>query len=223
MTTYKRVDNIQIVNTLESVNGTTKVTVVREGFEDDVVKVLEEMWPSQTGGAVLRTIGSSIGDVYIIPKPGNPNDILQSDETGDAKGMRSDVGFEPAAWPEQRNTLNAREVLLHELVHSVRQLSGHLKQVPTHDSYGDMEEFFAIVVGNVYRSELQRIGLRGGHNFESLPPKQRDDAAVFLSTGQYRKRLETLKSENGDLFNAVAAVNAKWNPLKLMTPAGAKH
>jgi Effector protein len=222
MKEYSNVNSIQIVGTLQSRNGNTDVTVVREGFEEDVVKVLDSMWTSQTGGAVLRILDSLPGDIYIVPRPGSPNEIIDSEQLG--QGLRSTVPFEPAAWPKQANTLNACEVLLHELVHSVRQLSGKLNQRPTHDSYEDIEEFYAIVVANVYRSELHRVGLRGGHHFESLPPKQRDDAGVFLKTGENRKRLENLKGENGDLFKAISDVlNAKWNPFRLITYAGKKR
>ena len=219
MVSYSHVDSIQIVNTLTSKNGTTVVTVTREGFEKDVIKVLDSIWGSQTGGAVLRTINSMPGDIYIVPRPGNPDEAPNADASG--TGLRSDVPFEPDAWPDHPNTLSNTEVLLHELVHSVRELSGKLNQIPTNDAYEDIEEYYAIAVANVYRSELHRVGLRGGHHSESLPPKQRDDAAVFLSTGENRKRLVKLQSENGDLFKAVSDVtNAKWNPFRLITYPG---
>ena len=95
MVTYSHVDSIQIINTLTSKNGNTVVTVVREGFEDDVVKVLDSIWGSQTGGAVLRTINFMPGDIYIVPRPGNPNEAPNADASGG--GLRSDVPFEPAA------------------------------------------------------------------------------------------------------------------------------
>jgi hypothetical protein len=220
---YPNAKTVQIIDTLKSRNGSSDVTVVREGFVKDMVKVLDSMWASGTGNAVLRTVDRWPGDVYIVPRPGtgNPNEPPNSE--ADPGLLRSDIPFEPDAWSSQPNSINAVEALLHELVHSIRELSDKFSQTPTHDSYGDIEEYFAVMVGNVYRSETLRIGLRGGHGAESLPPKQRDDAAVFLNTGENRKRLEQLKRENGDLFKAVGEVGAKWNPFRLMTAPANKH
>jgi hypothetical protein len=220
---YSNVDSIHIVPTLNSRNETTDVTVVREGFEKDVAKVLDAIWATQTGRAVLQLFNSLPGDIFIIPNPGNPDSGTVNAEARPGS-LSSRIPFEPAAFPNDPKTLNPGEVLFHELVHSVRELSGKLDQSPIHDAYEDIEEYFAIVVSNVYRSELNRIGLRGGHHSESLPPKQRDDAGVFLNAGENRKRLERLRSESPDLFNAVASVgSARWNPIRLMTRAAAKH
>jgi hypothetical protein len=172
---------------------------------------------------VLQIFNSLPGDIYIVPNPGNPDSGIINAEA-QLGSMRSTIPFEPAAFPNDPKTLNPGEVLFHELVHSVRELSGKLDQRPLHDAYEDIEEYFAIVVANVYRSELNRIGLRGGHHSESLPPKQRDDAGVFLNAGDNRKRLDRLRHETPDLFNAVAGVgSARWNPIRLMTRAAAKH
>jgi hypothetical protein len=216
---YSNANSVQVTDTIKSKNGNSEVTAVREGFIKAVVAVLDSMWRSQTGNAVLRDIDSSAGEVFIRPWLPSPGDTtFNADEYGQGPVM-SIVEFEPDLWSSKRNTINACEALLHELVHSLRRLSGVAKNdpIPTHDSYDTIEEYYSIVVGNVYRSELLRIGLRGGHRGESLPPKQRDDAAVFLNTGENRKRLETLKKENGPFFKAISQVTAKWNPFRLIT------
>ncbi len=225
MTEYSNVDSINIIPTLKSRNGNTDVTVVRENFEQDVVKVLDSIWNSQTGGAVLRLFNSLPGNIFIVPNPGNPDSGTVNAEAQQKGGLQSTIPFEPAAFPTNNpHTLNPSEVLFHELVHAVRELSGKLDQTPIHDAYEDIEEYFAIVISNVYRSELNRIGLRGGHHSESLPPKQRDDAGVFLNADNNRKRLERLKSETPDLFNAVAGVvGPRWNPIRLMARPAGKH
>lgn len=222
MTEYSNANNIQIMGTIVSRNGSTDVTVVRENFGADVVRILDSIWKSETGGALLRNLGSEPGMVFITPRPGTGNPKEAPNSEASSRRVVGKISFEPDAWPSQPpTTINASEALLHELVHSLRQLSGHFDQQRTYDSYFDLEEFYAIVVGNVYRSELQRIGLRGGHGSESLPPKQRDDAAIFLKTGEHRKRLERLRRENEDLFRVISdVVKAKWNPIRLLAHPG---
>jgi hypothetical protein len=215
MVEYRNADNIAVDATLTSRNGTTEVLVVRDGFETDVISLLDSLWKSATGGAVLRGIKAAEGRVLIKPNPGTPNGPVNSE--AQMEGLISKIPFEPSVWPSRPDSLNACEVLLHELVHSFRQISGNWDQRPTPDAYRNLEEFYAIVIGNVYRSELRRIGLRGGHGRESLPPAQRDNAAVFLNTGDHLKRLRKLKDDNMDLVTALAnVVNAEWNPLRLM-------
>lgn len=215
MTEYSNSSNINITGTMKVQNGTTEVTVVRENFEKDVVTVLDTLWKSGTGKAVIKNTAAM---VFIQPRPGTPNPKVLVGAEAHPMGAVVKISFEPDAWPTEKNQLGAGEVLLHELVHAVRGLVGKADANPTGDAYKDLEEFYAIVVSNIYRSELGKIGLRGGHGGESLPANQRDNAAVFLNTGQNRKRLERLQREMPEFFRDVgAAVMAKWNPIRLMT------
>ncbi|MBC8164564.1 MAG: hypothetical protein H7Y20_01685 [Bryobacteraceae bacterium] len=214
---YAKVSNIDVVGQFETVNGTTTVLVVREHFEADVGKILDSLWVSETGGPVLRALGSTPGMVRILPRPSAPGQHVNSEARVDV--LVGNISFEPAAFSSKLNQLSASETLLHELVHVVRRFTGHMRTETTNDAYENIEEYYAIVVENVYRSEFRMVGLRGGHGSESLPPKQRDSAAVFLSAGQNRKRLERLRRENPDLFNGIASGSkANWNPFRLVAP-----
>src|SRR4051794_14239875 len=54
------------------------------------------------------------------------------------------------------------EVLLHELVHGLRDMRGQHSITAMSDGYDTVEEFMAILVSNIYASEVGRP-LRGGH------------------------------------------------------------
>jgi hypothetical protein len=117
----------------------------------------------------------------------------------------------------------ADEVLLHELVHAMRSAlnvrtpdSRGFNPPPRPDQdYGNrfpLEELYAIVITNVYRSENHRPGLRRDHNDPKipLPPDLRNPsafAALWLS------QLTRLRMEMVVLFRIIAAVRCEFNPL----------
>ena len=83
------------------------------------------------------------------------------------------VGFiAKAADFKQAPGVGKDEILLHEMVHGLRQLRGTTDSHKPADApnMDTVEEFMAIVVSNVYRSELNRPGLRADHHgFAPLP------------------------------------------------------
>jgi hypothetical protein len=83
------------------------------------------------------------------------------------------------------------EVLFHEMVHATRQMRGTFNPLPLGYLYDTEEEFFAILLANVYASETGRpIDLRSDHHsFEHLTT---DTNVRFLpkrDLNDYRYRL----------------------------------
>lgn len=133
------------------------------------------------------------------------------------------------------------EALLHELVHAFRQTSGledsfpldapfevlsrgggtvsQLKSQttatkPTKHSqiYNEYEEFVAILLTNIYRSENQRVGLKRDHlggDGELAYPLT--NARNFLTV--WRPQIERLCGEMHLLCNQLAAVECHFNPI----------
>jgi hypothetical protein len=62
--------------------------------------------------------------------------------------------------------------LLHELVHAVREMRGQLQMVPTvNKEWDNQEEFFAILIANIYLSETGKRYLGASHHDFSPPPR----------------------------------------------------
>jgi hypothetical protein len=102
--------------------------------------------------------------------------------------------------------------LLHELVHAVRPAVGRkLMDQPTQDGWTNLEEFFAVVVENIYRSERGDKTLRGGWDHSRLGGEAATSAG-FLKDKTVRARIEeALKRE--DLARKLARLSEiAFNP-----------
>jgi hypothetical protein len=100
------------------------------------------------------------------------------------------------------------EVLLHELVHASRKVHGVLQRMPVTGDYGNQEEFLAVLVANIYRSEKGRDPL----DYHGRPI----DAAAFLDSVSPSPRLllALLRNNQPMLFETLAQIEAPFNPVR---------
>jgi hypothetical protein len=113
------------------------------------------------------------------------------------------------------------DVLFHELVHAYRAMLGIFEAVPTGDTWDATEEFFAIVLSNIYVSETRPSGtMRGDHNiqFHSLKDagQVEEDQAFYLV---HISKMEQMIREMPDLTAGLMETDPKkqigtWNPLR---------
>lgn len=112
------------------------------------------------------------------------------------------------------------EMLLHEMVHGLRIMSGvaagpySRRAVPGQAQYDTMEEFYAILVANIYRSEWRRPGLRWDHSRFFISHDITDEA--FLKTERNRRHLRQLRRQNRSLFDGLSDVDAPFNPTRAL-------
>ncbi|WP_315836475.1 hypothetical protein [Bradyrhizobium prioriisuperbiae] len=137
----------------------------------------------------------------------------------------------------------ADETLLHELVHAMRQAQGLEDTIPLEapfavlrkgsgsisslmsgeagpttkysQIYNEYEEFVAIVITNIYRSEAQRIGLKRDH----LGEKGKDAELRYPLTNPrnfltvWRTQLEQMSREMPRVCGKLAEVRCAFNPI----------
>jgi hypothetical protein len=112
------------------------------------------------------------------------------------------------------------ELLLHEMIHGLRQMCGRSNPstVPNQPAYDTFEEFFAIVICNIYRSELKRVGLRSDHHgFKFLSHVQGVVTSEdFVKKEKNRAHLRQLRRDHRVMFNDLQTVTAAFNPTKLL-------
>lgn len=100
------------------------------------------------------------------------------------------------------------EVLLHELVHAVRAMSGRENCLPMDQGFDTREEFFAVLVTNIYSSERGVFRpLRADHGSATLadPQDWRDNA-------QIQTLILNFSYSNPSLTHRLARVKTAFNP-----------
>lgn len=145
----------------------------------------------------------------------------QAENSGDAledrgvpsRGSFSLVYFTPANFPTQPAGTSVRvgdATLVHELMHALRQINGISNcNVDFRDDFDSVDEFYAILIENIYRSG-RSLPLRRDHRtFARLYPER-----VYWNEPNYRSLFTRLVSQMSDFVTAVADVAAPYNPIR---------
>lgn len=110
------------------------------------------------------------------------------------------------------------EILLHELVHSARFTGRDFDQKALTGSmkgYDNEEEFFAVMVTNIYTSETGATSLRADHsgfsNLSALLTKPEE----FLRMPENYRLVKKFCSQHPNIAPMIATANAAFNPVKL--------
>jgi hypothetical protein len=117
-------------------------------------------------------------------------------------GKSVDVFFTARRYRESRGD----GVLLHELVHATRLMSGVFRYSPVGGGYGNNEEFYANTIEMIYRSE-KKLPIYDYHYHPF-------DSASFLEKNMARVLLTDLRASQQSLFLALAEVDAAFNPIR---------
>lgn len=119
-------------------------------------------------------------------------------------------------------------VLLHELVHAGRSLGGDAKTVPLTGAlagYEFEEEFFAILVQNIYLSETKRAyktGLRKDHS-SAVMDSDDYDPKYFLSNPENFRLVEKYCGQHPNIAPMLAKAPADFNPIKVYYDWGEEY
>jgi hypothetical protein len=112
------------------------------------------------------------------------------------------------------------EILLHELVHALRMTRGLFFCTYLLEDYDSVEEFYAILIANIYRSECGKASLRANHrDFTNLADT--DEARFYV---KYKDKIDSFVDEPKmkELCHSIAAVQCRFNPIRraLLPPIG---
>ncbi len=198
-------------------------------YEYQIGKLLMEIAAYNWAGlAVIWAIADLHREILIVPDRKWESKGEENAHTVPEKyGTRVMVEFTPGSAGSlqchsgQRAARRPAEILLHELVHGLRMGSGVWQKSPFGSGqlrlYGDKEEFLAILLTNIYMSELGRGPLRG--QWITTP----DDCDVlqgnlststgFLENDLRLQILAGLCEWMPSLFRNVAQAKAAFNPV----------
>jgi len=195
-------------------------------YEERVRIVVNAIMRTRTGAALLGTFNANSNKEAAIWIMNNPDtsfwcnsatgNFLSTDlSTGNQhwEGSRiwyspdryevDDCGWYPGMRPE--------DVLFHEMVHASRDLND-----PVYDNtplylMKDYEEFLAVLITNMYRTEIGAKKLHRDYMLKLLV--EQPEAEAFLSSK--REYLDAIQALQGDLLvSAVSGLNTPFNPFR---------
>ena len=144
---------------------------------------------------------------------------------GTGEGSDTEVDFTASMFSMLNVPLwsGSEEVLLHEMVHGMRQMAGKIRCEATPDdpTWSTSEEFAAIVISNMFRSELGITVLRGTHQVPPMVNPTHANPQVFVNFNSHLptsnlKRLQRLKSDHPKLYEDLKRSPAAFNPFKFV-------
>jgi hypothetical protein len=212
-------------------------------YESEVSRIVTNIFNTQTGRAIATKILAH-GEVIITDDyPGiDTRDINAEFDPAKSKKNLGVIPFHPhnKRLNTQRVFLNGNEItvgqlrtiqqhyagqkpdeiLCHELVHAARYLGGDFKQtpIPTMPAYENEEEYYAILITNVYISEKRRSfeSFRKSHHLRPKPEMTEEEAEpwVFLLQDDNYRLIEKFWKQHPTIAPMIAKAPAKFNPIR---------
>ena len=197
-------------------------------YEYDVAGIIRKINSRRTGRAVLSYIHSHKETIFIVPYD---NYKLVGGDTREKNFHNVLIRFNPT---DKLSTIYIMEIemkqstyrsamkldsfdddaLLHECVHAARFLERVANPIKTKEfGYDDEEEFFAILIENVYRSESGRKYVRKDHTLDVLNDKEADSYAFMLHGDNWRL-IEKFCHQLPQIGQAIADIDVQFNPIR---------
>lgn len=195
-----------------------------------VRSTLAKIAASQVGRDLAASLRYHAKKTLLVPYPGKDGNAQEWWWGNSSKDNLSMVRFSPvrecspcgAAIRKRRPASGPHEVLFHELVHSLRRVSGKMRGwgLPNGGGltgYGNIEEFIAVLVTNIYISDVtnsDKSGLREdwyGHG--TLESKLADSYRFFRLGTKAFNLIATFCDDNPGFTKMLAKVRAKFNPI----------
>lgn len=193
-------------------------------------KVFEEILERRTGRIIVEGILSYGFDVVVMPWWKNSCNATTIARKHMERGyVNVHIGFTPdeacfldAKTKDFRPGGSPAEGLFHELVHTFRFVSekGSNRKGPSipstplkkYPEYDTEEDFFAVLITNIFSSETGRP-LRAGHDDNEALPAHLATNIGFLAVEAYARLVGQFCSEHKDVSAQLAAVPSDFNPI----------
>jgi hypothetical protein len=111
------------------------------------------------------------------------------------------------------------EILLHEMVHALRDMQGVSNPVPTTMRYKNEEEFLAVVITNVYMSKKKGNKLLRPDYLHYGPlPDHLNTSDGFLKDDENKRLLAFYSTQWQPVFGRLGDVDTPFNPFRPFKP-----
>jgi len=153
---------------------------------------------------------------------GQPISTRPHASLGTGNGTNSTIQYTPEMWGEKgasrihAPSFEPDEVIYHEMVHASRQLLGVQEATKVKKGYGDVEEYLATVLTNVYLSDKGQTKFAANHGTGTLK-----DPEHFLDNAQHvdmspRTLLRSFRGAQPEFYGDLAKFGPpvpKFNPV----------
>lgn len=209
-------------------------------YDFQVEKLFLEILKRNTGQIIAEGIFASGRSVCVQPYSNKPGARLCNPQTWgddhDLDGFGAWVLFSPdaschldPATKDFKPGGSPSEILFHELVHAFRivtrkasnRVGPSLPYVPKelikYPTYDSEEEFFAVLITNIFSSETGRP-LRKDHESVELLPSQLSTNKGFLAIEPYAQLVRKFCIEHPAVSVRIYGVPSAFNPIKEVLP-----
>jgi hypothetical protein len=200
-------------------------------FNFHTARAFDEIPTHKTGQIILEGIVAEGWAVVVQPywRDDCNNQTVGRGKMVEGNGPNVVVGFQPDApcFVDPKTKAfkpggSPAENLFHELVHAFRLVTEKASDrkgpssVPgsslKYPEYDTEEDFFAILITNIFSSEMGRP-LRAGHDgLETLPVNLSTDAG-FLAVDPYRRLVKQFCSDHPEVSERLRQVRSAFNPI----------
>lgn len=196
------------------------------GVRNELAKILK----SEAGRDLAASLRYHTKLILLVPYPGDDGNAQEWWWGSSPKDNYSMVRFTPASGRspcgeevrKKRPASLSHEVLFHELVHSLRRMSGkmrgwNLRGTGTLSGQGNIEEFIAIMVTNIFISDVTnhyKTGLRDDWSSHSpLDPALAESYRFFALGTKAFNLIATFCDDNPGFTKMLSKVRAHFNPI----------
>jgi hypothetical protein len=209
-------------------------------YEAELERLVRRALATVTGQAIATKIRAHGNVLLAQDYPGMDRGELNDETTdGRTKGLVV-IGFHPydinvgtfvfngrpvaATWVQAFSRAPGHfpdEDLIHELVHAARILGGDQKTIKlkgTMEGWDTEEEFFAVVVTNIYSSEMNRDfrHFRKSHKLAWSPEMTAEEVEpwMFLFANDNYRLIEKFCDQHPTVAPRIASAQAEFNPIR---------
>jgi hypothetical protein len=143
-----------------------------------------------------------------------PNDMLPRWDAIATRNWLAILGWQPVA-----SGLDAEEVLLHEMVHALEQMSGRLSTRRLGYGFDTLSEFHAILVVNVFAREHSRTPRQNHSGFNTAISQ----SSIIPNQAEFWSRVDAFRVRHPQLAKDLAAVTVWGNPFQFRPAPAPPH
>ena len=184
-------------------------------FESLILDLLEQINRRATGALILSEIARNAGRKVRIEPSVAPGRVSVEQRKNGEIAVDARIAYPPLPVSGAGIAIPGDQALLHRLVLAVHRIRGGFERAPMRNGFDNRDEFYAILITNMYASEDRRPLRRDLHGFGIWDPGGADaERFCFDTLGAIEAMSQEGPGLGQRLFAGLSRVNAPFNPIR---------